>query len=171
VNTNGWRISTVNGTLLAAYFVPAWTIVAFKIMVSPVHGLFDRPNISVALFVSDYLHLGALTTVRFAWLLAIGKLTVAAFLAAFIGFVTQPKTRSSGDCEEVLWVGLGIGSLFSFASMVMASRVGEHAAMQLHAAELMLMLGGLIIMAADRPVTPAVPEQQPVRYQPMQAAE
>ena len=33
-----WRISSFNGALLAAYFIPAWTIVAFRIMVSPIHG-------------------------------------------------------------------------------------------------------------------------------------
>ena len=53
-----WRISTFNGALLAAYFIPTWTIVAFRIMISPIHGFYERPNISVALFVSDYLHAG-----------------------------------------------------------------------------------------------------------------
>ncbi len=52
-----WRISSLSGALLAAYFIPAWTLIAFKIMVSPIHGLYDRPNISLALFVSDHLQL------------------------------------------------------------------------------------------------------------------
>ena len=146
-----WRISTVNGALLAAYFIPAWTMVAFNIMISPVHGLFDRPNIAVALYVSDHLQFAALSTIRFAWLLALGKLTVVAFLAVFVAFLTRPTIRKSGDCDEALWLGLGIGSLFSFASMLMASQVGEFAAMRLHAAELLLMLGGLIILVADVP--------------------
>jgi len=78
MSTN-WRISSFNGALLAAYFIPTWTIVAFKIMISPIHGLYERPNISVALFISDHLQLAAMTTVRVAWLLALGKLTVVAF--------------------------------------------------------------------------------------------
>ena len=116
-----WRISSVNGALLAAYFIPAWTIVAFKIMVSPIHGLFDRPNISVALYVSDHLQLATLSTIRFAWLLALGKLTVVAFLAVFAVLLTRPAIRKSGECDEALWLGLLIGSAFSFASMLMAS--------------------------------------------------
>ncbi len=52
-------------------------------MISPLHGLYERPNISVALFVSDHLQFAAMTTVRFAWLLALGKLTVVAFFATF----------------------------------------------------------------------------------------
>ena len=30
--SGNWRISTFNGALLAAYFIPAWTIIAFSIM-------------------------------------------------------------------------------------------------------------------------------------------
>ena len=54
------RISIFNGALLAAYFIPAWTITAFKIVVSPIHGLYERPNISLGLFVSDHLQLSGL---------------------------------------------------------------------------------------------------------------
>jgi hypothetical protein len=38
MSTN-WRISSFNGALLAAYFIPTWTIIAFRIMVAPIHGL------------------------------------------------------------------------------------------------------------------------------------
>ena len=53
-------------------------------MISPIHGLYERPNISVALFVSDHLQLAGMATVRFAWLLALGRLTVVAFFAIFL---------------------------------------------------------------------------------------
>ena len=89
-----WRISSFNGALLASYFIPTWTIVAFKIMISPVHGLYEQPNIAVALFISDHLHLAAMTTIRLAWLLALGKLTVVAFFAIFL--VLSPAPRSAG---------------------------------------------------------------------------
>jgi hypothetical protein len=42
-----WRISSFNGVLLAAYFIPTWAIVAFRIMISPIQGLFmNGPNVS-----------------------------------------------------------------------------------------------------------------------------
>jgi hypothetical protein len=151
MSTN-WRISTFNGALLAAYFVPAWTIVAFKIMISPIHGFYERPNISVALFVSDHLQLAAMGTVRFAWLLALGKLTVVAFFALFLVFITRPSIRKSGGCDEALGIALAIGSLISFASMVMASQVGETAALRLHATELLMLLGTGIVLLVERPV-------------------
>ena len=153
MSTN-WRISSFNGALLAAYFIPTWTIVAIKIMISPIHGLYERPNISVALFISDHLQLAALNTVRFAWLLALGKLTVVAFFALFVVLLTRPAIRKSGGCDEALGIALAIGSLISFASMVLASQVGEAAALRLHATELLLLLGTAIVLVVERPALP-----------------
>ena len=153
MSTN-WRISSFNGALLASYFIPTWTIVAFRIIISPIQGLYERPNISVALFISDYLHLAALTTVRFAWLLALAKLTVVAFFAIFLLFIARPAIRKMGGCDEALAMALGIGSVISFASMLMASQVGETAALRLHAAELLVMLGTVIVMLVERPAQP-----------------
>jgi hypothetical protein len=152
--STSWRISSFNGALLAAYFVPTWTIFACKIVISPIHGLYERPNISVALFVNDHLHLAAMTTVRMAWLLALGKLTVVAFFAIFLVFITRPTIRKSGGCDEALAMALAIGSLISFVSMVMASQVGEIAALKLHATELLMLLGTAIVLLFERPVQP-----------------
>ena len=149
-----WRISSFNGALLAAYFIPTWTIVAFKIMISPIHGLYERPNISVALFASDHLQLAAMTSVRFAWLLALGRMTVVAFFAIFVFFLTRPSIRKAGGCDEALGIALAIGGLISFASMLMASQVGETAALRLHATELLLLLGTAVVLLVERPAEP-----------------
>ena len=50
-----WRISSISGALLALYFIPVWTMIAFSTMISPIHALFERPNISFALFASDHM--------------------------------------------------------------------------------------------------------------------
>src|SRR4051794_5095609 len=149
-----WRISSFNGALLAAYFIPTWTIIAFQIMVSPIHALYERPSISVALFISDHLHMNGMAMVRFAWLLALGRMTVVAFFAIFLVFISRPSIRKSGGCDEALGMALGIGSLISFASMVMASQVGETAAMRLHATELLLLLGTAIVLLVEPPAQP-----------------
>ena len=146
-----WRVSSFNGALLAAYFIPAWTIVAFNIMVSPIHGLYERPNISLALFVSDHLQLAGMATVRFAWLLALGRMTVVAFLAIFLVFITRGAIRKTGGADEALGIALALGSLISFASMLAASQAGETEALRLHAAELLVMLGTIIVMVVERP--------------------
>jgi hypothetical protein len=151
MSTN-WRLSSFNGALLAAYFIPTWTIIAFRIMVSPVQGLYERPNVSIALFISDHLQLATMTTIRFAWLLALGRMTVVAFFAMFLVFVTRPAIRKSGGCDEALGMALVIGSVISFASMVMASQVGETAALRLHATELLLLLGTAVVLLVDSPV-------------------
>jgi hypothetical protein len=147
-----WRISSLSGALLAAYFIPAWTMIAFKIMVSPIHGLYDRPNISLALFVSDHLQLAGMATVRFAWLLALGRMTVVAFFAVFLVFITRASIRRSGGTNEALGMALAIGSVISFAGVLTASQAGETAALRMHAAELLMMLGTVIVMLVEPPV-------------------
>ena len=150
MSTN-WRISSFSGALLAAYFIPTWTIIAFNMMVSPIHAFFDRPNVSVAFFISDHLHLASGGMVRAAWLLALGRLTVAAFFVIFLVLLSRPAIRRSGGANEALGMALGIGSLISFAAMLMASEVGEVAARQLHATELLMMLGTAIVLLVERP--------------------
>jgi hypothetical protein len=149
-----WRISTFNGALLAAYFIPVWTIAAFNIVLSPIHGFYERPNVSLALFVSDHLQLSGLATVRVAWLLALGRMTVVAFLAVFLVFISRASIRKAGGCNEALGMALAIGSVMSFAGMLMASQAGEMAALRLHAAELLMMLGTVIVMLIERPAQP-----------------
>jgi hypothetical protein len=155
MSTN-WRISSFNGALLAAYFIPTWTIVALRIMISPIHGLYEQPNISVALFISDHLQLTAMTTIRFAWLLALSKLTVVAFFAIFLVLITRASIRKAGGCDEALAMALAIGGVISFASMVLASQVGEPAALRLHATELLLLLGTAVVMLLERPAEPQI---------------
>jgi hypothetical protein len=152
--SRNWRISSFNGALLAAYFIPAWTIVAFKIMISPIHGLYEQPSIAIALFVSDHLQLASMTTIRLAWLLALGRLTVVAFFAIFVVFLTRPSIRKSGGCDEALAMALAIGSVISFASMLLASQVGETGALKLHATELLMLLGTTIVLLVEPPVRP-----------------
>ena len=145
--SNTWRISSFNGALLAAYFIPVWTIIAFSIMVSPIHGLYERPSVSIALYASDYLHLGKMATVRLAWLLALARITVVAFFAVFLAMTAFSPLRKTGSgADEALAVALCLGSVLSFASMMMASKVGEIEALRMHAAELLMLLGTAIVM-------------------------
>ena len=150
MSTN-WRISSFNGALLAAYFIPTWTMVASGIMVSPIHALYERPNIAVGLFISDHLQLTAITTVRVAWLLALGKLTVVAFFVLFLALIVRAAIRKTGSGDEALSIALAIGSVISFGSMVMASQVGETQALRLHATELLMLLGTAIVMLVEPP--------------------
>jgi len=146
-----WWISTFNGALLAAYFVPTWAIVAGKIAASPVRGFYEQANISVALYLNDFLQVGAADLTRFAWLLALGKLTVVAFFTVFVAQIVRPSIRKSGGCDEALAIAIGIGSAISLASMAMAAQVGEGAALRLHAAELLMLLGTGIVLLLERP--------------------
>src|SRR5579871_3035836 len=112
MSTN-WRISSFNGALLACYFIPTWAIIAFRIVATPVRGLFERPNVSAAFYLGDHLQWAASGLIRAAWLIALGRLTVVAFFAVFLVLLCRPKTRASAN--ETLAIALGIGSVMSFA--------------------------------------------------------
>jgi hypothetical protein len=88
---------------------------------------------------------------------------VAAFFIVFLIQIARPAMRKAGECDEALGIALGIGSLISFAGMVMASQVGETAALRLHAAELLLLLGTAIVLLVERVQTERadLPLQQP----------
>jgi hypothetical protein len=154
MSTN-WRISSFSGALIAAYFVPTWVMVAFRIIEAPVRGLFERPDVAAAFFLEDHLQWGATGLVRAAWLLALGRLTVVAFFVVFLLLLCRPKIRLSGGCNEALGLALGIGSVISFALMLMASKVGEHDALRLHVTELLMFLGTIIVLAVEDPATAA----------------
>ncbi|MEW6769200.1 MAG: hypothetical protein AB1342_14315 [Pseudomonadota bacterium] len=146
-----WRISTFNGALIASYFIPAWTIAALKIWISPIRGLYDRANIAPAMYVSDNLALSAVTTVRLAWLLALAKVTVAAFFLVFLVLIVRESIRKKGNCDEALGYALGIGAVVSMLSLLAASKVGELAALRLHASESLLLIGAAILLIVDTP--------------------
>lgn len=156
-----WRISTFNGTLLACYFVPSWTISALKIWISPIRGFYDRTNIAAAMYVSDYLSLPAMGTIRLAWLLALGKVTVAAFFLVFLLLVIRAAIRNKGGADEALAFALGLGAFISMASLIAASKVGELGALRLHASESLLLIGAAILLIIDTdPAAAPVGEKQ-----------
>jgi hypothetical protein len=149
--SKNWRISSISGVLLAAYFIPTWATIAWHIIETPVRGLFERPSVSVALYATDHLQLTTMTAVRFAWLLALGRLTVVAFFGLFLVLAARGIIRRQSEGGEALAIALTIGSVISFASMLMASQVGELEALRLHASELLVMIGTGIVMLFDTP--------------------
>jgi hypothetical protein len=143
-----WRVSTFNGALLAVYFIPSWAIAALKIWIEPIRGLYDRANIAPTMYISD-LNLPPITSIRFAWLLALGKCTVVAFFFVFLLLVVRDSIRKKESCNEALTLALGLGAFISTLSMLAASQVGEMAALQLHSSEALLLLGAWILLIVD----------------------
>jgi predicted membrane-bound dolichyl-phosphate-mannose-protein mannosyltransferase len=160
------RIGSIGGALLAAYFIPAWTVAAWHIVLSPVRGLYERPSVAVALYLSDHLGFSGMETVRAAWLLALVRLTVAAFFAAYLMLLCIPRTRKSGSATEALALALGIGGLFSFACMLMASHAGEAAALKLHATEVLMMVGAIVVLVIDAPERAVARTEEELTVQP-----
>jgi hypothetical protein len=147
-----WKISSFNGALIGAYFIPTWAVPALRIVESPVRGMYERANVSPIMFVADYLDFSGLAMVRFAWLLALAKFTVAAFFAISIVFTMKDSTRHNGASEEALSLALILGGFISFASMLFAAKVGEPEALRLHATESLLLLSiGVVLLVETAP--------------------
>ena len=75
------------------------------------------------------------------------------------GLIYTDTETGSGD--EALAIALAIGSVISFASMLMASQVGEAGALRLHATELLMLLGTAIVLLVAEWGTRSAPDQQP----------
>jgi hypothetical protein len=162
MSTN-WRISSFCGALLAAYFIPAWTSIAFQIMDSPVRGLYDRPSVAIGFFISDHLHLSGMASVRVAWLLALARITAVAFFALYLVLISLRSVRERGGGDETLGMALSIGSVLSFVSMLAASMVGEAEALRLHATELLMLLGIGIVLLVEGAAPRVVERKDEVR--------
>jgi hypothetical protein len=147
--TTVWRLSAANGLLLAAYFVPVWTRAALAILAEPIRGLYANANIAPAMFVSDHLQWLAPATLRFAWILALAKLTVAMFFLVAAAFTIRAVVTRRGDGHEALLLALLLGGLVSVVSLAAAVYVGEHAAVRLHATELLMLLGANVVMLLE----------------------
>jgi hypothetical protein len=70
--------------------------------------------------------------------------------------MARKSIRNTGSGDEALAMALTIGSVISFASMLMASQVGEIQALRLHATELLLLLGTAIVFLIEGSAQPKV---------------
>jgi hypothetical protein len=145
----GWRITTINGLFLAAYFVPSWAISAFRIVIHPMLGIYERANVGPVTYVSDAFQLTTLGIVRFAWLLVLAKFVVIAFFGLFAILTWRGRERRPADGDEALVLALILGGIVSVGSMLAASSVGEPEAIRLHATEALMLLGGFVVFAID----------------------
>jgi hypothetical protein len=145
----GWRITTINGLFLAAYFMPVWAISAFRIVIHPMLGIYERANIAPVTYVSDAFQFTTLGIVRFAWLLVVAKFVVVAFLGLFTVLTWRGRGSNRADGDEALVLALMLGGIVSVGSMLAASSVGEGEALRLHATEALMLLGGFVVFAID----------------------
>ena len=123
MSTN-WRISSFNGALLAAYFIPTWAIIAYRIVLSPIHSFYERPTCRWRSSPAT-----TCSWPRAEWCAPPGCWRWAGspwcFFAVFAVLLTRSAIRKTGGSDEALCVALGIGSAICFAMMLMASLVHE----------------------------------------------
>lgn len=145
------RISWIVGVPVAVYFAVVWTPLIATTVMAPVFALYQLPNVGAALYAADHLGFAGTATVRIAWLLALARFVPLAFMAVFAVRLAVPALRRRGGIGEALGLAVGLGSALGFALMLMAAKVHEQAAVRLHATELLIMLGVVVVMALERP--------------------
>lgn len=145
----GWRVATINGLLLAAYFVPTWIIGALRVAIYPLHGMYERSHIGPLRYVNEAFQLSMLGTMRFAWLLVLAKLLVAGFFFLFVVLTFRAREPNHSAGDEALALAVTVGSVISLGAMVAASMVGEGDALRLHATEALMLLSSLVLIVID----------------------
>lgn len=147
--TKAWPISVGNGVLLACYFIPTWLFAVRSIIEAPIRGLFERPNIAVATFFGDHFALTQMGVARLAWMLALGRVLVVAFFAAFLVMALRAVFTRRDDTREPLMIALALGLLLSGLALIGAIAGGEAQALRLHATETLLLLGAVVVMLVE----------------------
>jgi hypothetical protein len=148
-SAQGWRIATINGLLLAAYFVPAWMISIVRTAIYPLHGIYERSHVGPVRFINETFQLSMLGTMRFAWLFVLAKLVVAGALLLFTVLTFRAKEPDHSAGDEALALAVTIGCVISMGGAVAAQLVGEVDALRLHATEALMMLGALGLLVVD----------------------
>lgn len=145
----GISLTAFNGLLLAMYFIPVWGSAALKIVIHPVRGLFDGPNLAMALYVSNNFQLVPGETLRFAWMLALAKIVVVAFFVAFVVFAVRRRKLGENAAQELLGFALVFAGLISVVSMILAVNLHELPLQRLHATESLMLVGASIVMLIE----------------------
>ena len=146
---NGWRITTINGLFLVAYFVPTWAISAFRIVIHPMLGIYERAQYRSCHVYQRRLsvHHPGHRALRLA--AGVAKLVVVGFFGLFAVLTLRGKDRNRADGDEALVLALMLGAIVSVGSMLAASSVGEGEALRQHATEALMLLGGFVVFAID----------------------
>ncbi len=156
---NRISLTAFNGLLLAMYFIPVWGSAALKIVIHPVRGLFDGPNLAMALYVSNNFQLVPSETLRFAWMLALAKIVVVAFFIAFVVFAVRRRKLGEHGAQELLGFALIFAGIISIISMILAVNLHELALQRLHATESLMLVGASIVMLIEGGLADAARKQ------------
>jgi hypothetical protein len=151
------RLGSANFALLSLYFVPVWGTDAMRALLSPYGGFEDRAHAAVALYV------GRLFDLRFDGLMLIAnvlagiKLVIAAsFLAYAIEFARALAVGREVNRETLnVVLMLAAGTIAIWAMPALA--VGDASLIRLHATELALIAGAVVVIVIEEQIEQSAP--------------
>lgn len=148
------RLGSVNLALLSLYFAPAWGTAAAAALTSPYHGLEDRAHAAAATYFRQLLDLDDGGMVLASHVLAGIKLVIAAaFVAYAIEFARAIVTRRDVD-PETIDVTLTLSVIGTIVWAVPAFVLDESALFRLHATQMLMVAGALVVIAVERRLAP-----------------
>lgn len=144
------RLGSVNLALLSFYFAPVWGIAAVRVLMSPYHGFENGAHATAAIYFRQLFGLDQEGLILASHALAGVKLVIAAgFVAYAIEFARALATRRNVD-PETTEVTLTLAVIGILVWAVPALALGEGALIRLHATEMLMVAGAIVLLVVER---------------------
>ena len=149
------RLGPANLALLALYFAPVWGAEALRALTSPYGGFEERAHATAATAIGRLLDLRLDGLMHAANLLAGIKLVIAAgFLAYAIEFARAfvvGREVNRETLEFVLMLAAGAMAVWAMPALAVA----DAGLIRLHATELVLVAGAVVVIVIERQIEQA----------------
>jgi hypothetical protein len=151
-------LGAANLALLSVYFAPVWGRDALRALVSPYNGFEDQAHAAAVKFIGKISNFGLDGMVGVSNVLAAVKLVIAAgFVAYAIEFARALATGRRVNRETVTVVlVLAVAGIVIWA--VPALTLDDGALVRLHATQLLMVAGALIVILTERHVQRPLPK-------------
>jgi hypothetical protein len=161
-------LGAVNAALISLYFAPVWGGDAFRALTSPYYGFEDRMHAAAANYYRALLDLGLDGLVRTSSVLAGVKFVIAiAFVAYLIDFARALVMRREPN-RETLDAALVLAATALMLWTWPALQSADGGLIRLHAAQFLLVIGAMIVIAIERHMeqapSPADTAHAPARH-------
>lgn len=148
------NLGAVNLALVSLYFFPVWGREAVRVLISPYNALEDRAHAAAAIYFRNLFDFGINGLVLTSHVLAGIKLVIAAaFVSYLIEFARAWVMRREAD-RKTIDVVLLLAVADVLVCLVPALAFGDAAMVLLHASQLLLLAGAIIVIMVERHLAP-----------------
>ena len=147
------RLGLFNLALVAAYFVPVWGIDALRALLSPFGGLEDRAQAAAIGLIPQLFDVGSHGLMRASNIFAAMKLVVTAGFVAYLIEYARALAVAREPDRETVDVVLALAAAAAAIWTIAALAQGDAALIRLHATQVVLVAGAVIVVTVERHAT------------------